>query len=451
MTGMRGNPSLGIISPLRLAYSFGWDLERGAEGLVEVGLGPLLRVGTTGFLPPTTLFRGSLDIEVAGIRVHLREAPSESDDEIVLWFPDHGVLHSADVIQGECLANLYALRGAVRDIWQWIDAIDMLRGFDAQALICGHGRPITGQDDVLELLTAYRDAMQYIHDQTYRLMARGLTPDELVEEISELPARLRDHPWLGEFYGTVEQTVRQIYSMAFGWFEGDPTFIDPLPRRERSARYVAAMGGRDAVLATAEQVHSDGDFRWTAEILTHVLRVDSNDHDARRFKADALRQLGYRALNPIWRNNYLMAAREIDGTMDHDRILDSLRRLANPDVVASVPIPMLLRALATRLDTARSNGIQFQVAFHTGDTGTSYGLAIRSIVADVFEGEPSDAMIDIHTTEPTLRGLLTGRITWRQAIGDSAATLNTGTAEDVEHFWSLFDPLIGDLPAIALR
>ncbi|MGH9172889.1 MAG: MBL fold metallo-hydrolase, partial [Vicinamibacterales bacterium] len=44
--GMRGNPSLGIIGPLRLAYSFGWDLERGADGLVEVGLGPLLRVGT---------------------------------------------------------------------------------------------------------------------------------------------------------------------------------------------------------------------------------------------------------------------------------------------------------------------------------------------------------------------------------------------------------------------
>ncbi len=66
---------------------------------------------------------------MAGIRVHLREAPSESDDEIVLWFPDHGVLHSADVIQGECLANLYALRGAVRDIWQWIRAIDMLREF----------------------------------------------------------------------------------------------------------------------------------------------------------------------------------------------------------------------------------------------------------------------------------------------------------------------------------
>ncbi len=197
VAGMRGNPSLGIMSPLRLAYSFGWDLEHGAEGLVEVGLGPLLRVGTTGFLPPTTVFQRSLDIEVAGIRVHLREAPSESDDEIVLWFPDHGVLHAADVIQGECLPNLYALRGAVRDIWQWIWAVDLLREFDAHALIFGHGRPLTGQDEVRDLLTAYRDAMQFIHDQTVRLMAHGLTPDELVEAVAELPPRLRDHPWLG--------------------------------------------------------------------------------------------------------------------------------------------------------------------------------------------------------------------------------------------------------------
>jgi len=451
LAGMRGNPGLGIMGPLRLAYTFGWDLERGADGLVEVGLGPLLRVGTTGFMPPTTVFQGSLDIEVAGVRVHLREAPSESDDEIVLWFPDHGVLHSADVIQGECLANLYALRGAVRDIWQWIDAIDMLRGFDAQALVFGHGRPLTGQDEIRELLTAYRDSMQYIHDQTYRLMARGLTPDELVGEISELPPRLRDHPWLGEFYGTVEQTVRQIYSMAFGWFEGDPTFIDPLPRRERSARYVAAMGGRDAVLDTAERAYANEDFRWTAEVLTHVLRADPDDQEACRLKADVLRQLGYRTLNPIWRNNYLMAAKEIDGTMDDDRIRDSLRRLANPDVAATVPIPMLLRVLATRLDPARSDGIQLQVAFHAADTGTSYGLGIRSIVVDVFDGAPTDPAIHIQASEPTLRGLLSGRIIWQQSVDDGAVTLTTGTAEEAAHFWSLFDPLMGDLPAIALR
>ena len=282
-------------------------------------------------------------------------------------------------------------------------------------------------------------------------MARGLTPDELVEEISELPPRLRDHPWLGEFYGTVEQTVRQIYSMAFGWFEGDPTFIDPLPRRERASRYVDAMGGRDAVVAAAERADADGDMRWVAEILTHVLRVDPDDQGARQLKADALRQLGYQALNPIWRNNYLMAAREIDGTLDHDQDSRLAARLANPDVAATIPIALLLRALATRLDPARSDGIQLRVSFWATDTGASYGLVVRSIVADVFDGAPVDAMIDIHTTESILRGLLTGRISWGSAVEDGEATVNKGTAEEAANFWSLFDSPLSELPAIALR
>lgn len=451
LTGMRGNPSLGIISPARLAYSFGWGLERGADGLVEVGLGPLLRAGTTGFLPPPTTFRSSLDIEVAGVRVHLHAAPSESDDEIALWFPDDGVLHSADVIQGECLANLYALRGAVRDIWQWIDAIDLLRGFDAVALIFGHGRPVAGPNDVSELLTAYRDAMQYIHDQTVRLMARGLTPDELVEAVSELPPRLRDHPWLGEFYGTVSQIVRQVYFNAFGWFEGDPTFIDPLPRGERSARYVNAMGGRDAVVAAAEQARADGDYRWAAEILTHLLRVAPDDRQARELKADALRQLGYQASNPIWRNNYLMAAKELDGTLDQDGLVATIRSLANPDVAATIPIPLLLRALATRLNPARSEGIVLHAGFRCTDSGASYGLAVRSDVADVLAEAPAGASLVIETTEPALRGLLAGRVAWQRAVEGGVATLATGSEEDAERFWSVFDPPMGEIPAIALR
>lgn len=451
LAGMHGNPSLGIMGPLRLAYSFGWGLERGSEGWVEVGLGPLLRVGTTGLLPPTTTFRGSLDIEVAGIRAHLREAPSESDDEIVIWFPDDGVLHSADVIQGEYLANLYALRGAVRDIWQWIGAIDMLRGFEAEALVFGHGRPVTGRDDVRELLTAYRDAMQYIYDQTYRLMARGLTPDELVEELSELPAGLRDHPWLGEFYGSVAQIVRQIYVMAFGWFEGDPTFIDPLPRRERAARYVTAMGGRDAVIANARQAQADGNYRWTAEVLTHLLRVDPDDRDARRLKADALRELGYRALNPIWRNNYLMAAKELDGTLDHSNIRATIQRLANPDVAATIPLPLLLRALATRLNPERSAGLGLAVGFHATDTGASHGFAVRSIVADVLDSAPADADLSIQANEATLRALISGRLPWQQALDDGAATLAQGRPEDAARFWDLFDPPAAELPALALR
>lgn len=451
LAGMFGNPSLGLIGPLRLAYSFGWGLERGPQGWVEVGLGPQLRTGTTGFLPPTTTFRDTLHLEIAGVRLHLHAAPSESDDELVIWFPDHGVLHAADVIQGECLANLYALRGAVRDIWQWIGAIDLLRGFDAQALILGHGRPLTGWDEINDLLTAYRDAMQYISDQTTRLMARGLTPDELVAELSELPLDLREHPWLGEFYGTVTQIVRQVYASTFGWWEGDPTAIDPLPRTERAAAYVAAMGGRDAVIATATQAHAEGNQRWAAEILTHLLRVDPADQEARQLKAEALRQFGYAASNPMWRNTYLTAARELDGTLDQAALLSQLRSLANPDIAAMLPIPLLLRACATRLHPTRSVGLHQHMGFHCPDTGATYGLAVRSVIVDTLTALPPDAALVAQTTEPTLRALLSGRLPWAQAVADGAATLTHGSHADATQFWSLFDPPLQELPPLALR
>jgi alkyl sulfatase BDS1-like metallo-beta-lactamase superfamily hydrolase len=211
------------------------------------------------------------------------------------------------------------------------------------------------------------------------------------------------------------------------------------------------MGGRDAVVATATRVYADGDNRWAAEILTHVLRLDPSDLLARRLKADALRQLGYGALNPMWRNTYLTAAKELDGTLDSTGLLATLRALANPDVAASMPIPLLLRAFATRLDPAQSAGVHLQVGFRCRDAGTSYGLALRSDVADVLADAPAEATIEIHATEPTLRGLLTGRLAWTRAEADGAATLNRGTAEDAARFWSLFDPPVGGLPAIALR
>ena len=217
------------------------------------------------------------------------------------------------------------------------------------------------------------------------------------------------------------------------------------------ADYVTAMGGRDAVIAIATRAHAEGDFRWTAEVLTHLLRLAPDDRDARRLKADALRQLGYQAINPMWRNTYLMAAKELDGTLDRSGLLATLRALANPDVAVTMPISLLLRTLTTRLNPAHSTGVHLRISLRCTDTGTSYGLAVRSEVVDVLADAPADATIDVRSTEPTLRALLTGRLSWQRAIEDGAATLNRGTVEDVEQFWSLFDPPLGELPALALR
>ena len=68
-----------------------------------------------------------------------------------------------------------------------------------------------------------------------------VAPDELVEKVSQLPPRLRDHPWLGEFYGSVTQTVRQIYASTFGWFAITPT-LRPSSRATPITTFIAHSG-----------------------------------------------------------------------------------------------------------------------------------------------------------------------------------------------------------------
>ena len=326
-------------------YSLGLLLPVGPEGLVNSGLGPRLVAGEPSFIAPTKTFDDSLDVVVSGVKMHLAYAPSETDDEIVAWFPDWRLLQSAEVIQGETFPNVHTLRGTkYRDPVKWFKSIDKLRQFHPEYLVPSHGRPMSGASQIEEMLTAYRDAIQYVHDQTIRYMNRGLTPDELVEVVSKLPPHLAANPWLGEFYGTVKHSVRQIYQGYLGWFQGDPTMLDPLPSLERAERYVRMMGGRDAVLK-----------------------------EARALKAQALRQLGFQTENTNWRNWYLTSALELEGRVPNI----SGNRLAAPDILKEMPLCNYVEGMTVRLDPIISAGAHLTVAFRLSDKGQSCALEVR--------------------------------------------------------------------------
>ena len=83
-----------LVAPIlaaRSAYSFGTLLPAGATGKVNAGIGPVLIAEAASFLAPTHVFDDTLDIVLAGVRFEFRYAPSEADDEIVMWLPELGV------------------------------------------------------------------------------------------------------------------------------------------------------------------------------------------------------------------------------------------------------------------------------------------------------------------------------------------------------------------------
>src|SRR5262249_23809014 len=201
---------------------------------------------------PTRTFADKLDITIAGVAMKLVHVPSEASDEIAVFLPEMKILFSAEVIPAQTFPTLHPLRGeAYRDPVDWYQSIDTLRRFRAAAMVPSHGLPVLGADHVEEALRNYRDAIQYVHDQTVRDMNRGLTADELVDVVRLPPHLANFRPWMLEFFGTVSQAVRAIYQGYLGWFEGDPITLAPIQRKERSRREVELMGGRGPVLAAA--------------------------------------------------------------------------------------------------------------------------------------------------------------------------------------------------------
>ena len=443
-----------VIAPilgLRSAYSFGIALERGPEGSVNEGIGPKLVVGQRSFIAPTKTFKDSLDVEVAGVKMHLQHTPSETDDEIVVWLPDSRILLTAEVIQGECFPNVHTLRGTkYRDPVNWFKSIDKLRRFGAAHMVPSHGRPVSGTENIEELLTSYRDAIQYVHDQTIRNMNRGLTPDELVEVVSKLPPHLANHPWLGEFYGTVKHSVREIYVGYLGWFEGDPTFLDPLPRGERAARYVEQMGGHDRVLESALGAYDKGDYQWAAELLTYLIRVNKSDAQARTLKARALRQLAYKTENTNWRDWYISSARELERSLNSMVTLAATSSLAAPDILKQLPISKLLEGMTVRLDPVKTTDVHLTVAFRFTDTGRAYALEVRRGVAQLHESLPAQADVTLHLTVNDLHRITLRQTTFADALktGEIKAEGKTG---ELARFFGFFDASLSEPPLLTAR
>lgn len=156
-------------------------------------------------------------------------------------------------------------------------------------------------------LTAYRDGITSIVDQTIEGMKRGERPDELVQHV-KLPPYLADSPYLQEFYGSVEWTVRGIYADRVGWFDGNATNLFPLREKDRATKLVALIGGPGQVLAHSREALAAHEFAWAAELADYVLAIDGSNVDAKRIKAQALTELGDRQINAIARNYYLSSA-----------------------------------------------------------------------------------------------------------------------------------------------
>lgn len=275
---------------------------------VQAEFGRTVAPTRDGYLPPTRTFDGDvLSITIAGVRMQLLHTPGETPDTIAVWLPDTHVLMPGDNFF-RAFPNVSPIRGSrLRNPDAWVSSLDRVIALAPEFVVPGHTRPVLGAASAGAALTAYRDGLKSIIDQTVDGIRKGERPDELVAHVA-LPPALASNPFLQEFYGSVEWTVRGIYAEHVGWFDGNATKLFPLPEKDRATRLVTLIGGVDRVIERGRAALGAGELTWAAELADYVLVNDATHVDARRLKARALTELAERQVNAIARNYYLTTA-----------------------------------------------------------------------------------------------------------------------------------------------
>ncbi|WP_338625173.1 alkyl sulfatase dimerization domain-containing protein [Agarivorans sp. OAG1] len=433
--------NLGTLFGHRTSYTGAKHVEEGEHGTVNDGLGPRFMQGAISFIEPNTLIaaNATLDITIAGVHMQIVNVPSETKDEVVVYLPEQKILHAAEVLQGENFPNLHTIRGTkFRDPAMWFKGIDVMRQFDTEIMINSHGRPVEGKAAVANVLTAYRDAIQYTHDQTIRYMNKGLTPDELVEVV-KLPKHLAEHPWLGEHYGTVAHAVRQIYVGYVGFFEADPWQLEPMAYQQRAKAFVELMGGRDNIINTAKAAIEAKNYTFAAEILSYPITVNKDDMQARQLKADAYKAWSAEQVNINWRNWALNAAAELEGERDFSNLIS----FASVDVLTALPSKQIFDMMTATLIAEKTIDVNMSMSYSFADTGESFTIEIRNGIAQLHEEVLTEANVQINTSRAVLNQILMAGPNALQVIARNMETgsfsFAEGSIKDFGLFMSYFD------------
>jgi len=496
-----------MINP-RSAYMYGSFL---GPGRINDGIGPNENPGEAGFRMPSRTFSNDLYVTVAGLKLHLVYVPSETDDELAVFLPDglnsgpkaqgtdewggRGLLLSAEVIQGPSFPNLYSLRGtSYRNPATWFRSVDRLRQFDSWCMLPAHGTPVCGSANIQTLLRNFRDAIQFTHDQAVRYMRAGYTadelpqlvvlPDYLVDDLKKVvpakPASVTDpKDYLRTFYGSVPQSVRELYFGYLGWFQGDPVGLAPTRPDEAARKTIEMMGGHDKVLDAARESIGRREYQWAAELATLLLKVDRNDKAAREAKANAFVALAEPQMNPNWRNWYISAALELRDLMPKKAITGAL---VAPGIRSALPAATWVNEWTLRLKAEKTakEDVHTTMGFYfpapdqgLGDQG--YLLDLRRGIAELIEtgacpptGDPAkdpsckvkwgtaDTILAID--KAALDQLIVAEVdntfneTLERLIRTDKVRVVKGTAANATKFFKeYFDPPLQEMQPLALR
>ena len=252
-------------------------------------------------IEPTILFDEKYEFTIGGIKFELLSTPGETPDHLTVWIPSYRIAFIGDNYAGigvpepMSFPNIYAIRGTKpRPALDWMKSIDTVLALKPDMVLNGHGDPIVGQEEIKRRLSRYRDAIQYVHDETVKGMNAGKDVYTLMQEI-KLPESYN----LSQVFGKVSWSVRGIYDGYAGWFDGNPSTMYEEPSSSVYPDLVRLAGGPDRVSQLALERLQAGNPVEALHLTDVALAFDAKNSAALNARIKALEVLLDRSQNYV--------------------------------------------------------------------------------------------------------------------------------------------------------
>ncbi|MCY1740520.1 alkyl/aryl-sulfatase [Ensifer sp. SL37] len=422
----------------RAVYMFGSLLPRNAQGGVNGGLGQTTSSGTSTLILPTREIKATgEELTVDGVKMVFQMTPgTEAPAEMNTYFPDFRAMWMAEN-STNTLHNILTLRGAqVRDALMWANCLNQtidLYGDKVDVKFQSHHWPMWETVKIKEYWKKQRDLYKYIHDQSVRMMNEGYIDTEIADMI-KLPPELEKEWYNRGYYGTYRHNSRAVYQRYMGFYDANPSSLDKLPPEPAARKYLEYMGGAAAVLKKAKRDFDNGEYRWVAEALKHVVFAEPDNKNAKEFLADTYEQMGYQAESGPWRSVYLQGAHELRNGVPDLPVANA----ASPDVIRAMDPEMLFDYLGIRLNGQRAAGKNITLNLDFTDIQKQYALTVENATLNYADEWADKADVKLTLTKSLLDDIQLKKTTVKEAIDEGKLQIDGNEKAFVE-FLGLLD------------
>jgi alkyl sulfatase BDS1-like metallo-beta-lactamase superfamily hydrolase len=228
---------------------------------------------------PDLTFTDRHEFTLGGLQVVLIAVKgAETNDSLLVWLPQHKICLTGNIFGCPFghFPNLVTIRGdRYRDALTCAAAAQTLLDLEAETILYGHHAPVVGAELIQTEVTAIRDAILYVHDETVRGMNEGKDVHTLMQEIT-LPASCE----VGQGYGKVAWGVRAIWESYAGWFHhSSTTELYSVPQNSVHADLVE-LAGIDALLDRARKKFDEEKWEESLHLLDIIFTAEPGQEDA---------------------------------------------------------------------------------------------------------------------------------------------------------------------------